>query len=233
MSQPIAANSVDDLPNQRDVRQIKPSYFKKKFRIMRDLPEEVIEDPNENTYSEFPTKRTVKGKSPLNKHTLMSSNDDDSKLKLANPSSKQKLANYDAQNGDVNNYSKKGQQEINLENSNDLPNTKVPNISTIERPYFPDSKSVSLSFSSRYQGDDEEFTKWVPNNQNFVDNPEIITKMNYIRAGLDNLNRNLEKFEVDLKLAQEIENEIKTYKTDESDANSRTIVVSKTIKTDE
>ena len=39
---------------------------------MNGVPEEVKEDPNEQTYSEFPTKRTNQGKVPLDYNTISS-----------------------------------------------------------------------------------------------------------------------------------------------------------------
>ena len=141
------------------VKQSKSSYFKQKFKMMNELPEEVIEDPNEQSYSEFPTKRTNKGRSPINKQTLISAND--SKERLAQIAKKPAANQLNELNDDLKDVTKQNKILIKIDNSSKYGNTKVPDISTLEKPYFPDSKSVSLSMSSKFPNDDDE-TRHLP-----------------------------------------------------------------------
>jgi hypothetical protein len=135
------------------------------FHIMKDLPEEVIEDPNEQTHSEFPTKRAAQVQQPV-ENTLSTIQ------KIVQPHS---LSNQEYQEHIKESKEPKKPEKDEKRLKKLLLDSKVVNFSTIDKAAsFPDSKSVSLSFSSKYP--EEEFSL-INSNHNEFHSQNIIQKM--------------------------------------------------------
>jgi len=174
------------------------------LRMMKEMPEEVIEDPNEQTHSEFPTRRTIQNVAVIDKNTMSTIQ------KASRPGSKS-YTPFQEHNEAVKSSTKQmktpKEPRAEVEAAPDLVQrceqqklrvqveSKLMNLSTIDQiAPFPDSKSVSLSFSSKYPEEDDTFSKY--------------SKIQQIKSGLDHLNSNLAVFEQELKEAQNFRNQI-------------------------
>ena len=144
------------------------------LRITKGVPEEVLEDPNEQTHSEFQTKRTGQGRTPKEKRTISTIKEnkqiDDYAIKVsALPGNPVTKPHNSPPNPKAVLPKRKGSNKPNISLD-----TKPVNLSTIEQiARFPESKSISLSFSSKYPEEEDVVSAHGPGQSN-----KIIERMN-------------------------------------------------------
>ncbi|CAI2379634.1 unnamed protein product [Moneuplotes crassus] len=185
----MIANMTDEEPKSISFPKIEKKVFAKRG-IEDDI---VIEDPNEQTYSEFHTKGTAHGANEKDRHKMVNS------INHNNESPKPKNKSIQASESIMESNTP---GEVLIKKNN--PSKAIQGKYGQDRnEHSPIEKSVSLSFSSKYPEDDES-------RRGMQQNSGIIDKIGHIQNGLDTLNNNISRFETHMKNVKDMGIDLQT-----------------------